>query len=65
MVGDGERGGGQISEYVVSVSAVLETTGVDQTARQRVMGVKMVMPGPHGPPVSDKHCFLDTFTSLS
>lgn len=35
----GERGGGQISEYVVSVSAVLETTGVDQTARQRVMGV--------------------------
>ena len=36
--GEGERGG-QISEYVVSVSAVLETTGVDQTARQRVMGV--------------------------
>ena len=35
----GERAGGQISEYVVSVSAVLETTGVDQTARQRVMGV--------------------------
>ena len=34
-----DNGGGQISEYVVSVSAVLETTGVDQTARQRVMGV--------------------------
>ena len=30
---------GQISEFVVSVSAVLETTGVDQTARQCVMGV--------------------------
>ena len=32
-------GAPQISEFVVSVSAVLETTGVDSTARQCVMGV--------------------------
>jgi len=31
--------GPQISEFVVSVSAVLETTGVDHTAKARVMGV--------------------------
>jgi len=31
--------GPQISEFVVSVSAVLETTGVDHSAKARVMGV--------------------------
>ena len=31
--------GPQISEFVVSVSAVLETTGVDHSIKARVMGV--------------------------
>ena len=34
-----EGANGQISEYVISVAGVLETMNVDQTARQRVMGV--------------------------
>ena len=35
MAGDGP----QLSEFVVSVSAVLETTGVDHAAKSRVMNV--------------------------